>query len=74
MSANASIATRDDASSLLTPDDVCEYLSINMSTVRRARNERRFAPAIKIGRHLRWAKADLDAWLDDQREDVVWDD
>ncbi|MEI7056388.1 helix-turn-helix domain-containing protein [Nocardioides sp. CCNWLW239] len=53
---------------LLTIDEVAEYCRVTVLTVRWLRQEGRFAPAIKIGRRLVWDSADLDAWIDSQRE------
>jgi len=53
---------------LLTIDEVAEYCRVTVLTVRWLRQEGRFAPAIKIGRRLVWDVADLDAWIDSQRE------
>ncbi|MGH3972455.1 MAG: helix-turn-helix transcriptional regulator [Pseudonocardiaceae bacterium] len=53
---------------LLTIDEVAEYCRVTVLTVRWLRQEGRFAPAIKIGRRLVWDAADLDAWIDSQRE------
>lgn len=52
----------------LTIDEVAEYCRVTVLTVRWLRQEGRFAPAIKIGRRLVWDVADLDAWIDSQRE------
>lgn len=55
---------------LLTMDEVATRLGVTVPTLRWLRQEGRFAPAIKIGRRLRWDPADIDVWLTDQREDA----
>lgn len=55
---------------LLTMDEVATRLGVPVPTLRWLRQEGRFAPAIKIGRRLRWDVADIDLWLTDQREDA----
>lgn len=53
---------------LLSVDEAAERLHISVTTLRYLRIEGRFAPAIKVGRRLFWTEADLEAWLERQRE------
>lgn len=53
---------------LWTIDEVAEYLRIPVLTVRWLRQERRFAPAIRIGRRLVWDRHDIEAWIKAQHE------
>lgn len=53
---------------LLTIEEVAEHLRVTVLTVRWLRQEGRFAPAIKVGRRLVWDVADLDVWVDSNRE------
>jgi excisionase family DNA binding protein len=53
---------------LMTIDEVAERLRVPVLTIRWLRQEGRFAPAIKVGRHLVWDVKDVDAWLEAQRE------
>jgi excisionase family DNA binding protein len=55
---------------LLTIEEVAERLRVSVLTVRWLRQEGRFAPAIKVGRHLVWDARDVAAWLESQRESV----
>lgn len=52
---------------LLTPGDVSDYISIPEETLAQWRY-RRIGPAwLKVGRHVRYQRTDLDAWLAAQR-------
>lgn len=53
---------------LMTIEEVAEYLRVPVLTVRWLRREGRFAPAIKVGRRLAWARGDVEAWVSGQRE------
>lgn len=53
---------------LLSIEEVADYLRVPVLTVRWLRQEGRFAPAIKVGRRLAWARADIVAWVAAQRE------
>ena len=53
---------------LLTIEEVAERLRVKVLTIRWLRQEGRFPPAIKVGRRLVWDAADLEAWLEAQRE------
>jgi excisionase family DNA binding protein len=54
------------ASDLMTPAEAAAYLRVRPSWVYEAARGRRL-PHIKVGRHLRFLQADLDAWLIAQR-------
>ena len=47
---------------LLTTDEVLEYLQINLRTIYRLLKARQI-PAVRVGRHWRFRKADVDTWL-----------
>jgi excisionase family DNA binding protein len=53
---------------LLTIEEVAERLRVSVLTVRWLRQERRFVPAIRVGRRLVWDARDIAAWLESQRE------
>jgi excisionase family DNA binding protein len=57
-----------DMIELLTIEEVAERLRVSALTVRWLRREGRFAPAIKVGRRLKWDARDVAAWLDAQCE------
>ncbi|MBO0729639.1 MAG: helix-turn-helix domain-containing protein [Acidimicrobiaceae bacterium] len=53
---------------LLSLDEVAEYLRVTPCTVRWLRQEGKFAPAVKVGRRLKWERSALLAWVQAQRE------
>jgi excisionase family DNA binding protein len=55
---------------LLTIEEVAERLRVSVLTVRWLRQERRFVPAIRVGRRLVWDARDVAAWLESQRESM----
>jgi len=61
-------AQGDGMTDLLTIEEVAERLRVSVLTVRWLRQERRFAPAIKVGRRLVWDARDVSAWLESHRE------
>jgi excisionase family DNA binding protein len=52
---------------LMTPDAVAEVLGVPRATLYEWRYRREGPPAIKIGRHLRYRPADVEAWIDARR-------
>lgn len=56
--------TTDDV--FLTTEEVLEYLHVNLRTVYRLIKAGKI-PAVRVGRQWRFRRADLDAWLDNQR-------
>lgn len=53
---------------LPTIGEVAERLRVKVLTIRWLRQEGRFPPAIKVGRRLVWDAADLEVWIEAQRE------
>jgi len=51
---------------LLTVPEAAEYLTVSPRFIRRLRYEGRI-PGIKLGKHLRFEKADLDRFIEDGR-------
>jgi len=49
--------------SLMTPDELGDYLQIPKATIYKWHSEHRGPTAIKIGKHLRFLRTDIDAWL-----------
>lgn len=58
----ASKSVTDDP--LLAPDEVADYLGIPAQTLYAWRYRGVGPRSIKVGRHLRWRRSDVDAWLD----------
>ena len=54
--------------SLMTLEEVAEYLRIPVLTLRWLRQGGRFAPAVRVGRRLVWRASDIDEWVDAHRE------
>lgn len=50
---------------LLTPAQAAAVLNVPVSTLVRWRSERRELPYVKVGRVVRYRRADLDAWIAD---------
>lgn len=53
---------------LLDVVETAAFLRVSPETVKYLRSQRRFAPAIKIGRRVLWLRTDLVAWRNQQRE------
>lgn len=52
------------ADDLIGPEDLAEYLGIPLPSIY-AMNSRGTGPRrIRVGKHVRYRKADVDAWLD----------
>jgi excisionase family DNA binding protein len=51
---------------LLTPEDVCRLLKIKRSYLYDLTHRNRI-PHLKLGRHLRFRRSDLEAWLAGKR-------
>lgn len=52
---------------LLTPDQVAELLQVETALLRRWRYERRGPASFKVGKYVRYRRADLLAWIEEQR-------
>ncbi len=53
---------------LLTTSQVATYLQVPIATLHQWRYRGEGPKAAKVGRHLRWRKADVDAWLEQQSQ------
>ncbi|MBI4553519.1 MAG: helix-turn-helix domain-containing protein [Candidatus Latescibacteria bacterium] len=54
----------------LTIDDVCAWLKLKRHYLYKLTSQQRI-PHVKIGRHVRFRRTDLEAWLADQRTEAV---
>ena len=45
-----------------------QWCRITVNSLNHLRQHHRFAPAIKIGRRCFWTPADLNSWIESQRE------
>jgi len=48
---------------LLTIEQVADQLQVPVDTLYYWRSKKQGPPALKVGKHLRWQQADVDAWL-----------
>ncbi|HEV3268435.1 MAG TPA: helix-turn-helix domain-containing protein [Acidimicrobiales bacterium] len=48
---------------LLSPDQLAEYLGVPVSSVYRWNYIKSGPTAMKVGRHVRYRKSDVEAWL-----------
>jgi excisionase family DNA binding protein len=53
---------------MATPQEVADYLRVEINTVYDWRRKRTGPKASKVGKHLRYAWSDVDAWLEQQAE------
>jgi excisionase family DNA binding protein len=56
---------------LLTTRELADYLRIPLGTIYRWRAARVGPPAYRVGRHVRFDVADVNAWLHARRDDRV---
>ena len=54
---------------LMTTDELSEFLQIPRATIYRWRQQGTGPKAVVVGKHLRWRRSDVDAWLDRQADD-----
>ena len=53
---------------LLSPADLASYLAVPLATVYAWRSRQEGPRGIRVGRHVRYRLADVERWLDNQRE------
>jgi excisionase family DNA binding protein len=51
---------------LLTPAEVAEYLGVPEKTLAQWRSDRQGPLPLRIGRHVRYRRPDIEAWIDQQ--------
>lgn len=49
---------------LLSPQDVADFLGVPLATVYVWNSRRTGPPRVRIGKHIRYLRADLDAWVE----------
>lgn len=54
---------------LLTPTDLAEYLGVPLKTLYQWRYRGVGPPAVRVGRYLRYRRADVEVWLEKQERD-----
>jgi predicted DNA-binding transcriptional regulator AlpA len=63
-------ASNAPACELLTAADLCSLLKLDARTLRVLRHEGRVPEPIKLGRSLRWRRAEIEAWIAEQGGDA----
>ncbi len=53
---------------LLAPADVADILGVPINSLKMWRYRRTGPPWLKLGRHVRYRREELERWLDDQTE------
>jgi excisionase family DNA binding protein len=53
---------------LMTEQEVADYLAVHIATVRRLRRSGQGPPVVWVGRHPRYRRSEVDAWLDRRPE------
>ena len=56
------------AESLLTPQELANFLGIPVKTIYQWRTLSRGPRGIRVGKHLRYRRADVETWLDAQAD------
>lgn len=49
-------------------EELAEMLGVPVATVRRWRYVQTGPPAVKVGRHIRYRREDVEAWLEERRQ------
>jgi excisionase family DNA binding protein len=55
---------------LMTPRELAEYLGVPLATVYRWRYLAEGPMGFRIGRHVRYRRADVEAWVESRRDNV----
>jgi excisionase family DNA binding protein len=50
-------------------EDLAEYLGIPEATVYKQRSEGTGPPGYRIGKHVRWKRSEVEAWLEKHKDD-----
>ncbi|MCY3000917.1 MAG: helix-turn-helix domain-containing protein [Planctomycetota bacterium] len=70
LAAGSTPAQRAPTCELLTAADLCSLLKLDARTLRVLRHEGQVPEPIKLGRSLRWRRAEIEAWIAAQGEDT----
>lgn len=62
------LASSNPLDELLTLDELCAMLKITKATAYKQRTTGSGPPAYRIGKHLRFKRSDVVAWLETKRE------
>jgi excisionase family DNA binding protein len=59
-----------DGDSLLTIEQVADFLNLPVATIRKQRAMGTFAPGYRLGKHIRWRRSDILEWLEAHADEV----
>lgn len=59
-------------SALMSPADLAEYLKVPIKTIYNWRSDGSGPRGIRVGRHVRFRRTDIEAWLDRNTEGGVF--
>lgn len=62
------MASTDPADEMLSIDELCAWLKIPKNTIYKQRSDGTGPPAYKLGKHLRFARSEVLAWLATKRD------
>lgn len=65
------IRDMDTRDRLLTVTELANYLGLPVTTLYQWRYRRQGPPGFRVGRHLRYRWADVEAWIQRQLQDVT---
>ena len=54
---------------LLSPEDVSKWLGVPIPTLYSWRVRGEGPPALRVGKHLRWDRDDLEAWIAERKDE-----
>jgi excisionase family DNA binding protein len=55
---------------LLSAQRLADYLEVPLATIYAWRHRHQGPPGLRIGRHLRFRRTDVDAWIEDRIDDT----
>lgn len=62
-------ASREVADRLLGPSELSEMVGVPVGTIYQWSSRGTGPRAIRVGRHLRWRRSEVERWLDEQTAD-----
>lgn len=65
------MATTGEPERLLSLDDLCTWLQVSPQTVYKWRSLGTGPSAMRLGKHLRWRRCDVEQWLASRHDDVL---
>jgi excisionase family DNA binding protein len=63
-------AVPDNDDRMMTVEDLAEYLGLPVGTIYKQRSEGTGPPGFRLGKHVRWRRSEVDAWLESKRDPV----